>query len=133
MYNITDWCISRQLWWGHRIPAAYARTCGEIVVAMETPAKCPKCGGGELVQDEDVLDTWVSSALWPFGTMGWPEKTVDLQMFYPTDLMSTGFDIIFFWVPRMIMMGLKFRGRIPFCQVFINGLLRAPQRRQMCK
>jgi valyl-tRNA synthetase len=133
MYNIHDWCISRQLWWGHRIPAWYCRTCGEIVVAMDTPEKCPKCGRAELVQDEDVLDTWFSSALWPFGTMGWPEKTVDLQMFYPTDLMGTAFDIIFFWVARMIMMGLKFMGEIPFRQVFINGLVRDFRRRKMSK
>ncbi len=133
MYNIHDWCISRQLWWGHRIPAWYCRSCGEIVVSMGTPAKCPKCGGGELVQDEDVLDTWFSSALWPFGTMGWPEKTVDLDMFYPTDLMGTAFDIIFFWVARMIMMGLKFMGEIPFRQVFINGLVRDFRRRKMSK
>jgi valyl-tRNA synthetase len=133
MYNIHDWCISRQLWWGHRIPAWFCRPCGEIIVAMEAPAKCPKCGGGELVQDEDVLDTWFSSALWPFGTMGWPEKTVDLEMFYPTDLMGTAFDIIFFWVARMIMMGLKFMGEIPFRQVFINGLVRDFRRRKMSK
>jgi len=133
MYNIHDWCISRQLWWGHRIPAWYCRSCGEIIVAMETPAHCPKCGGIDLVQDEDVLDTWFSSALWPFGTMGWPEKTVDLEMFYPTDLMGTAFDIIFFWVARMIMMGLKFMGGIPFRQVFINGLVRDFRRRKMSK
>ncbi len=110
MYNIHDWCISRQLWWGHRIPAWYCRDCGRIMVAMEAPEKCDKCGG-PLDQDEDVLDTWFSSALWPFGTLGWPDETEDLRTFYPTDLMSTGFDIIFFWVARMIMMGLKFRGR----------------------
>jgi valyl-tRNA synthetase len=133
MYNIHDWCISRQLWWGHRIPAWHCRSCGEITVAMETPDHCPKCGGTDLAQDEDVLDTWFSSALWPFGTMGWPEKTADLEMFYPTDLMGTAFDIIFFWVARMIMMGLKFMGDIPFRQVFINGLVRDFRRRKMSK
>jgi valyl-tRNA synthetase len=133
MYNIHDWCISRQLWWGHRIPAWYCRTCGEIIVAMETPAACSRCAGSELSQDEDVLDTWFSSALWPFATMGWPEQTEDLATFYPTDLMATAFDIIFFWVARMIMMGLKFTGKIPFRQVFINGLVRDFRRRKMSK
>jgi valyl-tRNA synthetase len=133
MYKIHDWCISRQLWWGHRIPAWYCQNCGEIVVAMEAPAGCPKCGVSELVQDPDVLDTWFSSALWPFATMGWPEETTDLEMFYPTDLMATAFDIIFFWVARMIMMGLKFTGKIPFNQVFINGLVRDFRRRKMSK
>jgi valyl-tRNA synthetase len=132
MYNIHDWCISRQLWWGHRIPAWYCRDCGRILVAMEAPGKCDACGGA-LDQDEDVLDTWFSSALWPFGTLGWPDETEDLKAFYPTDLMSTGFDIIFFWVARMIMMGLKFRGEIPFRHVFINGLVRDFRRRKMSK
>ncbi|NTU52027.1 MAG: class I tRNA ligase family protein, partial [Candidatus Aminicenantes bacterium] len=132
MYNIHDWCISRQLWWGHRIPAWYCRDCGRTMVAMEAPGKCATCGG-PLDQDEDVLDTWFSSALWPFGTLGWPEETEDLRAFYPTDLMSTGFDIIFFWVARMIMMGLKFRGEIPFRHVFINGLVRDFKRRKMSK
>ncbi len=133
MYNIHDWCISRQLWWGHRIPAWYCRACGEIIVAMETPARCSRCAGSEFSQDEDVLDTWFSSALWPFATMGWPEPTEDLSTFYPTDLMATAFDIIFFWVARMIMMGLKFTGKIPFRQVFINGLVRDFRRRKMSK
>jgi len=133
MYNIHDWCISRQLWWGHRIPAWYCQDCEQIVVAMEEHQTCEKCGGTHLVQEEDVLDTWFSSALWPFATMGWPEKTADLKTFYPTDLMSTGFDIIFFWVARMIMMGLKFGGDIPFRQVFINGLVRDFKRRKMSK
>jgi valyl-tRNA synthetase len=133
MYNIHDWCISRQLWWGHRIPAWYCQECGHIVVSDEAPAKCEKCPSSELVQDEDVLDTWFSSALWPFVTMGWPEKTEDLKTFYPTDLMSTGFDIIFFWVARMIMMGLKFAKDIPFRHVFINGLVRDFKRRKMSK
>jgi valyl-tRNA synthetase len=133
MYNIHDWCVSRQLWWGHRIPAWYCRACGEIIVTLEAPAKCSKCGSDELAQEEDVLDTWFSSALWPFVTMGWPEKTPDLETFYPTDLMATAFDIIFFWVARMIMMGLKFTGQIPFHHVFINGLVRDFRRRKMSK
>ncbi len=133
MYNIHDWCISRQLWWGHRIPAWYCQECEHVMVLEEAPAKCEKCPSSEFVQDEDVLDTWFSSALWPFVTMGWPEKTEDLKTFYPTDLMSTGFDIIFFWVARMIMMGLKFARDIPFRHVFINGLVRDVKRRKMSK
>ncbi len=133
MYNIHDWCISRQLWWGHRIPAWHCRDCGEIMVGLEEPSLCKRCRGQALEQDNDVLDTWFSSALWPFGTLGWPEDTADLRTFYPTDLMSTGFDIIFFWVARMIMMGLKFMGRIPFSRVFINGLVRDMKRRKMSK
>ncbi|MQY57133.1 valine--tRNA ligase, partial [bacterium] len=133
MYNIHDWCISRQLWWGHRIPAWYCSDCDHIIVAIETPKECEKCQGSNLVQEEDVLDTWFSSALWPFVTMGWPEETEDLKTFYPTDLMSTGFDIIFFWVARMIMMGLKFAKDIPFRHVYINGLVRDFKRRKMSK
>jgi len=133
MYNIHDWCISRQLWWGHRIPAWYCSDCGEIIVETSSPETCPRCQSRDLRQDEDVLDTWFSSALWPFGTLGWPDETPDLKAFYPTDLMATGFDIIFFWVARMIMMGLKFRGRIPFRDVFINGLVRDFKKRKMSK
>jgi valyl-tRNA synthetase len=132
MYKIHDWCISRQLWWGHRIPAYYCQSCSHIMVEMEDPTACEKCGG-PVVQDEDVLDTWFSSALWPFATMGWPEETEDLKVFYPTDLLATGFDIIFFWVARMIMMGLKFMKDIPFREVFINGLVRDMKRRKMSK
>lgn len=133
MYNIHDWCISRQLWWGHRIPAWYCQDCEQVVVAMEAPSQCDGCQDTDFIQDEDVLDTWFSSALWPFVTMGWPEETEDLKTFYPTDLMATGFDIIFFWVARMIMMGLKFAGDIPFRHVFINGLVRDFKRRKMSK
>jgi len=133
MYNIHDWCISRQLWWGHRIPAWHCRKCEHVTVVEKAPKKCEKCQSSDLIQDEDVLDTWFSSALWPFATMGWPEETEDLKTFYPTDLMSTGFDIIFFWVARMIMMGLKFAGDIPFRYVYINGLVRDFKRRKMSK
>ncbi|MBS3819347.1 valine--tRNA ligase [bacterium] len=133
MYNIYDWCISRQLWWGHRIPAWYCQDCGKMMVALKAPQKCDQCESSHLVQDEDVLDTWFSSALWPFATLGWPGKTEDLETFYPTDLMSTGFDIIFFWVARMIMMGLKFMGEIPFKEVYINGLVRDFKKRKMSK
>jgi valyl-tRNA synthetase len=132
MYKIHDWCISRQLWWGHRIPAYYCQDCGHLMVEMDEPKACQKCGG-PVRQDDDVLDTWFSSALWPFATLGWPEKTKDLEVFYPTDLMATGFDIIFFWVARMIMMGLKFMKDIPFREVFINGLVRDMKRRKMSK
>jgi valyl-tRNA synthetase len=132
MYNIHDWCISRQLWWGHRIPAWYCDSCGEIVVSRSTPTKCPKCSGS-LREESDILDTWFSSALWPFSTLGWPEDTKDLRAFYPTDVLITGPDIIFFWVARMIMMGLKFAGNIPFSQVHINGIVRDAARKKMSK
>ncbi len=132
MYNIHDWCISRQLWWGHRIPAWYCDTCGEIIVSRTTPARCPKCGGA-LRAETDILDTWFSSALWPFSTMGWPAQTADLELFYPTDVLITGPDIIFFWVARMIMMGLKFMNDIPFRQVHINGIVRDASHKKMSK
>ena len=130
--GIRDWCISRQLWWGHRIPAWYCDTCGETVVSRDDLTVCPKCGK-PLRQDEDVLDTWFSSALWPFSTMGWPKDTEELQQFYPTSVLVTGYDIIFFWVARMIMMGLEFKKEIPFKHVFIHGLVRDSQGRKMSK
>jgi valyl-tRNA synthetase len=132
MYNIHDWCISRQLWWGHRIPAWYCDACGDIVVSRTTPEACPKCGG-PLREENDILDTWFSSALWPFSTLGWPENTADLRVFYPTDVLITGPDIIFFWVARMIMMGIKFADDIPFRQVHINGIVRDAKGKKMSK
>ncbi|HVT42910.1 MAG TPA: valine--tRNA ligase [Thermoanaerobaculia bacterium] len=132
MENIHDWCISRQLWWGHRIPAFYCE-CGGVVVSEQEPASCPQCGSGTLVQDSDVLDTWFSSALWPFSTMGWPEQTEDFRVFYPTDTLITGFDILFFWVARMIMMGVRFTGKAPFSTVFLNGLVRDEHGQKMSK
>ena len=124
MENIRDWCISRQIWWGHRIPAWYCDACGEIIVAKEEPASCSKCGSDRLRPETDVLDTWFSSALWPFSTMGWPKETKELKRFYPTSVLVTGFDILFFWVARMMMMGLKFMGDVPFRDVYIHGLVR---------
>ena len=133
MENIRDWCISRQLWWGHRIPAYYCADCGETVVAKEAPERCPKCGGTSLSQDPDTLDTWFSSALWPFSTMGWPDDTDDLRRFYPTSTLVTGYDIITFWVSRMIFSGLEYTGKIPFDTVLIHGLVRYAQGRKMSK
>ena len=133
MENVHDWCISRQLWWGHQIPAYYCDDCGEMTVSKETVTVCPKCGSTHVRQDEDVLDTWFSSALWPFSTMGWPDKTPELEYFYPTSVLVTGYDIIFFWVARMIFSGMEQMKQIPFKDVFIHGIVRDDKGRKMSK